>query len=127
MRVTVRATPAAGSSVRWRAGRPWSSEPVIVDVVEAPHGPGEITPADLAALRSDPYIIVGDALDDANTLAALEAELQELRRELAQAVEDHEADDEYRWRKWDQAPHGVAEKAARVAELERKIAALRGA
>lgn len=97
MQIKVRALPAPGHVYRRRAGRAFSKDWTLLDVVEQPSQENEISPLQYKELQSDPRITaIPVAADDAGALEALgdlaeaEAVIVKLRRELSEAAERYE-------------------------------------
>lgn len=133
MQIEVRAYPAPGHEYRRRAGRAWSSKAVVVEVVDAPVGDGQISPAQLAILRTDPMIAavpVGAATTGDLESAAIAARLSEsekalasVRAELADAIEQIEASG----RALSESSERDRARAEHIKALEAEVAMLRAA
>jgi len=95
IQVQVRAMPAPGHEYRRRAGRAWSRAPVTVKVVDHPISADEISPAQYAALQADPHIAAmplgggddGALVEVKADLLKAQSEVEQLRKQLAEAAE----------------------------------------
>ena len=141
---SIRAMPPGGAARRHRIGRSWGSDPVIVTVVDSPSPPredkdrdgkkfltfsNEISPAQLEAIRADPHFAVSPVggaadplqLNEAKAKAiALEEQLVEARRCLAELAEEHKA---YR----SGVMKDAEDKGAEIVRLQQELAEARSA
>jgi hypothetical protein len=124
MQIKVRALPAPGHIYRRRIGRTFSKDWTVLDVVDHPSKPDEISPLQYKELQADNRItaipVAADdagALESSGKLAEAEAEIVKLRRDLAEAAERYEENA----RAGEAAAKASAEK---IATLEGEVAKL---
>jgi hypothetical protein len=110
MQISVRAMPAPGHNFRRRAGRAWTKDPILLNVVDQPKAPrvtldqegrsvvtysNEISPIDVEALKADRFIsvtVVGGEQGELSEMNALKARLVDLDEQIKNAHLNHQAD-----------------------------------